>query len=374
VYTITMLPGMLDLHNNVRRNGATLTFSTGPTIPATRVRGRVFDWLTGQVAPRAFIQAFAPTDTTVVYVAEADSNGSFILPHLATGTYIVRGFIDANHNRKLDRTELWDTARINLVDSARLEFLAFLHDTIGPRISDVAVHDSVTVRVTFDRGVDTALQITPALFTIKTRDSTEIPISAARSGPAFDSAVDSAARHHADSAFRADSLRRAAAGRGISDTAAAQRREARIIARRDSLARLRRPHPSRAIPIREVVLQLGVPLHPGTYYRLLVHDVRGLLGASHAGDRVFSLPKPSAADSAKLKGRAADSAALLRRAPVGPAQPGGASSPAGASPPPGATPPAGAPPPSGSPPAPPPASSPPPAQSTPASGTPPQEE
>ena len=60
VYTITMLPGMADLHNNVRRTGAALTFSTGPTIPMTIVRGRVFDWMTGLEAPRAFVQAYAP--------------------------------------------------------------------------------------------------------------------------------------------------------------------------------------------------------------------------------------------------------------------------------------------------------------------------
>jgi len=359
VYTITMLPGMLDLHNNVRRNGASLTFSTGPTIPSTIVRGRVFDWLTGQVAPRAFVQAFAPTDTTVVYVAEADSNGAFALPHLVTGTYIVRGFIDGNHNRKLDRTELWDTTRINLVDTARLEFLTFLHDTIGPRIMDVAVHDSVTLRVTFDRGIDPTLQITPALFTLKGKDSTEIPISAARSAAAFDSATDSAARYRTDSAFRSDSLRRAAAGRGISDTAAARRREAQIAARRDSLARLRRPRPSRPSPVHEVVIQLGAPLHPGTYYRLRAIDIRGLLGRAHTNDRVFSLPKPTPADSTRAR-TAADSASRRRRAPLGPAAPS-----SGGSPTPSGTPPVPVPP-SSAPPAPP-------ASTAPPAGTPPRE-
>jgi hypothetical protein len=321
VYTITMLPGLTDLHNNVRRNGASLTFSTGPTIPSTSVRGRVFDWLTGQVAPRAFVQAFVPTDTTVMFVAEADSNGAFLLPHLTPGTYVVRGFVDANHNRRLDRTELWDTARIALADTARVEFLAFLHDTLGPRLTEIVVRDSVTLRATFDRGLDTALRMSPDLFTLKGRDSTLIPISGVRSAAAFDSAADSAARWRADSAFRADSIRRAAAGRGISDTAAERRRESRLAARRDSLTRLRRPKPSRPSPVHEVVLQLGVPLQPG-YYRLRAIDIPGLLAYRRASDRVFNVPKPANPDSARGRSAADSAQRAKRRAPISPRPPG----------------------------------------------------
>ncbi len=91
-----MLPGLSDLHNNIRRNGAVLTFSTGPTIATTVVRGRVFDWMTGQVAPRAFVQAILRSDTSIVYVTVADSNGTFVLRHLPVDNYLVRGFVDAN--------------------------------------------------------------------------------------------------------------------------------------------------------------------------------------------------------------------------------------------------------------------------------------
>jgi hypothetical protein len=331
VYTITMLPGMADLHNNVRRTGATLTFSTGPTIPMTIVRGRVFDWMTGQVAARAFVQAYSPTDTMTVYVTAADSTGAFAVPHLPPGTYIVRGIIDANHNHKLDRTEMWDTSRINLTDTARVELLAFLHDTLGPRISEVEVRDSVTLRVGFDRGFDTAQRITPSVFTLKARDSTEIPIAAARSAAAFDSAVDSAARVRRDSAFRVDSIRRAAAGRGPADTAAARRREEQAAHRRDSLARTRRPTPSRPSPVHDVVVQLGAPLHPGTYYRVQAIDVRGLLGKSRTSDRVFSMPKPTVSDSARARQRA-DSASRGRRARPVPGRPAPDQTPSGQAP------------------------------------------
>jgi len=42
-YKITMLPGLLDLHGNVRKETTTILFSTGATFPAFSVVGRVFD-------------------------------------------------------------------------------------------------------------------------------------------------------------------------------------------------------------------------------------------------------------------------------------------------------------------------------------------
>jgi hypothetical protein len=298
VYTITMLPGLADLHNNTRKNGAVLTFSTGPTIPATVVRGRVFDWMTGQVAPRAFVQALVRKDTSVVYVTVADSNGAFVLRHLPPDSYLVRGFVDANSNHTLDRIEIWDSTAVNLVDSAQVEFLAFLHDTLGPRISEITVTDSVTIRVTFDRGIDTGQVITPSLFAIKAKDSSLVPITNAQSGPDFDSAVGAAIRVRTDSALHADSIRRVDSGLASRDTAAARERRARLAERRDSAARSRLPKATRRSPIKEVVIQVGTPLESGKYYRLEASGIRGLLGKSHTGDRVFSGPKPPASDTA----------------------------------------------------------------------------
>jgi Bacterial Ig-like domain len=341
VYTITMLPGLADLHNNVRKNGAVLTFSTGPTIPATVVRGRVFDWMTGQVAPRAFVQALVRNDTSTVYVTVADSNGAFVLRHLPPDSYLVRGFVDANSNHTLDRIEIWDSTAVNLADSAQVEFLAFLHDTLGPRISEIVVADSVTIRVTFDRGIDTAQVITPGLFAIKAKDSSLVPITSARSGPDFDSAIGAAIRARTDSALHADSIRRVDSGLASRDTAAARERHARLAERRDSAARSRLPKTSRRSPIKEVVIQVGTPLEAGKYYRLEATGIRGLLGKAHTGDRVFSGPKPPASDTAK--GSKADSArrAKLRRPGKSPPAP-----PAPAPVPPATPPPA--PPPSGS--------------------------
>jgi mRNA-degrading endonuclease toxin of MazEF toxin-antitoxin module len=339
VYTITMLPGLSDLHNNIRRNGAVLTFSTGPTIPTTVVRGRVFDWMTGQVAPRAFVQAILRSDTSIVYVTVADSNGTFVLRHLPADNYVVRGFVDANNNRILDRIEIWDSAGVTLADSAQVELLAFLHDTLGPRVSEVLVSDSTTVRVTFDRGIDTSLAITPDLFTIKTKDSTVVPITTARSGPAYDSVVAAAIRLRTDSALHVDSIRRVDSGLASRDTAAARERRARLAERRDSAAHARLAKPSRRSPIKEVVIQVGTPLEPGKYYRIETNGVRGLLGKAHEGDRVFSGPKPPVSDSAKRS--KADSVRAKARGRPGKAPPPGTVAP----PTPSTTPPPATPPP-----------------------------
>ena len=52
-YTVTLLPGLGDLRGNVTRSGASVVFSTGPTIPPDRITGTVFDWVAERPAARA---------------------------------------------------------------------------------------------------------------------------------------------------------------------------------------------------------------------------------------------------------------------------------------------------------------------------------
>ena len=56
-YTITQLPGVSDLRGNADTAQHRYVFSTGATRPATVIRGRVFDWVAGRVAPRAYVEA-----------------------------------------------------------------------------------------------------------------------------------------------------------------------------------------------------------------------------------------------------------------------------------------------------------------------------
>lgn len=304
VYTVTMLPGMTDLRGNTVKNGFTLTFSTGPTVPETFVRGVVFDWVKGLTAPKAIIEAWVPPDTNTIWVAIADSNGVFSMPHVPPGRYTIRGYIDQNNDRKLQQRELWDSVGVTLTDSVKVELLTFIHDTIGPRISEARVIDSLTLRLTFDKGVDASQKIGPELFGIKAKDSTAIAIVSAVSGRAYDSTLAALQRARDDSLVRADSIKRAAEGGVGRDTATTRRRNALRQARRDSAGEAKLAKPSRPIPETEAVLTVKTPFAAGAFYRITSIGLRNLLGHPRTASLVLSTPKPDTtkADSTR-KGR-----------------------------------------------------------------------
>ena len=287
-YTVTMLPGLVDLRGNVRREGAVATFSTGPSIPRTSITGQVFDWAAGVPAQRALVEAISRPDS-VVYIALADSAGRFRIPHAPPGAYTVRAFLDANNNRGFDERELWDSARVVLTDSTRLELLAFSHDTIGPRISEVSIADSLTLRVTFDRPIDPAQTLAPAIFALTARDSTLVPIRAVRSAREWDQARS----ERGDSAV-VDSVRRPVA----TPAPAGPRRGAPPAPRDSADSAARTARPSRPSPIAEIVIELGRPLQPGGSYRLQATAVRGLQRTPRTSERAFNVPeRPAATDS-----------------------------------------------------------------------------
>jgi hypothetical protein len=318
VYIVQMLPGLNDLRNNARKEGSTTVFSTGPTIPNTALAGIVFDWVTGRVAPNTLIQAFVPPDTLVPYVVMSDSGGRFSMPHLPPGTYAVRAVVDANNNRGLDTRELWDSATVRLADSSRVELLAFIHDTIGPRIESAEIRDSVTVRVVFDKALALDQRVDPSVFKLQRADSTVIPIVGTYRPEQWDSLQKSEAKRLTDSTARADSIRADSAQRAqrLADTTRRAGARPDTIRRppvvpplpprvgvdttaEDSLADAA-PRPSRPIPIKEVVLRLGAPLEPGKPYRLHATNVRNLLARPRTSFRVINVPKRPAADSTSL--------------------------------------------------------------------------
>jgi hypothetical protein len=314
-YTITMLPGVGDLRGNARTEGASIVFSTGPTIPNTRIGGTLFDWEAGKPVANGAIEALARPDTQLVYVTQADSLGHFVVAHMQPGTYTVRGFVDANHNNTLDPREIWDTTHVVLRDTVRTELLAFAHDTVGPIIATLDRTDSLTLRVKFDHGIDPAQTIDTSLFQVKTADSTVVPIRRATPAREWDKA-----KAYADSIVRADSMARADSLAAQQDTSGAARRDTSGAARRDTTVRdttrrdtTRRavgvppssirpasdtaqadttaaPTPSRPVPVSAVVIELGRALQPGQTYRLTVTGVRGLLGATHESSRTIEVP------------------------------------------------------------------------------------
>jgi hypothetical protein len=273
-YTVTLLPGVADLRRNVMREGARVVFSTGPALSGSSIAGRLFDWVADRPAAGR-IEAYAAGDTadadTTRWIAAADSTGRFELTYLPAGRYIVRGYVDQTPNRRLDRSEAWDTATVVLADSARVELLAFVHDSAGPGISAVEVRDSVSLRVSLDRPLLPEPRYPPGMFTLRAADSTSIPVVAVLTVRA------------------ADSLRAAALP---ADTTAGAARPPRP-ALRDTTAR-----PSRPAPPKEVVVFLGRPLVASTEYRLHA-ELRGLLRTTRGSDYRFTVPaSPAPTDPA----------------------------------------------------------------------------
>ncbi|WP_284350854.1 Ig-like domain-containing protein [Roseisolibacter agri] len=330
-YTITMLPGLADLRDNVRDSATVAVFSTGPARARNRIGGVVFDWVNGKPAARAIVEAIA-ADSTVYYTI-ADSVGRFTITNLPIATFLVKGVVDVNANRAADPREAFDTVRVasNLVarnDTAAAELYAFVRDTIGPRIVTVAPRDSLSLRVTFDRPLLPSQPLQLASFTLQAADSSVVPITAVNTSAAFDSLVARRARATADSAARARP-----------DTAAQARARRDSVARVDSIARAARDTSARRripppvmrqpTPTTELVLTLQAPLRPQAAYRLTARQVQSLSGRPRTSDRTFNTPK---AEPARPPATPADSAR----------PPAAATPPAGA--PPVRTPPAGTPP------------------------------
>jgi hypothetical protein len=330
-YTVRMLPGLVDLQGNVDTVGRTLVFSTGPSIADGTMRGIVFDWLAERVAPQAVVEAFPlPTpDDSTRYLAVADSTGRFELAHVPPGRYMLRASIDQNKNRILDPRELYDTVTVTLADSLRRELLTFVHDTLGAGIQAVSIVDSLTLRVTMDRALDTAFVIDTSRFSLKAgKDSSVVPIVQALSRKAYDQLREDSLRTKAveDSvraAARADSIR-------LADTTAARptpaaptptrrappprravEQVAAALAGRDTTEAEPPPKPSIPAPVVEIYLKLGTPLQPTTSYRLRAIEMRTLLNRSRSSDRVFTTPKPRPAPDSTRAQR--DSAARRAR-------------------------------------------------------------
>ncbi len=290
-YVITMLPGLSDLSSNKMKTGTTLVFSTGPTIPKERITGTAFDWGSERPAPSALIEAVTPD--SIIYLAQADSLGHFVVGPLPAGSYLLRATIDQNGNRNADRSEATDTVRITVPQAAPAELLTAVRDTLPARILTVAITDSVTLNVTFDRALEPAQPIASSFFRLKSADSADVPLLRAMS-PAQVKIQDSiATKTKADSARRADSL----AGKPAPPaTPPAQ------VAPGGKAPPPPPPKPSRAPPFTAVVLKLTRPLAPNTPYRLSVSGIKGLSGREQPSDRTFTTPKaptPAKPDSAK---------------------------------------------------------------------------
>jgi hypothetical protein len=296
-YRVTMLPGLADLRNNVRHEGASVLFTTGDSFPRLGIVGRLFDWDQQRPANGGYIEAMLLSDTTLVYVAATDTLGGFDVGPLAPGRYRVRGLIDANSNRAIDRGEKWDSTTVDVVDvRPSTELLAIERDTVAASFSRVAVEDSVTLRVDFDRPLDPTLQLMPTMFVLQRPDSSQLEIRSVQWASAYERS-----RQAADSA-RADSAR----ARG--DTTRARPVPPPVPPTRPGP---QPPKPRALPPDRAVVIKVSptTPLVQGVTYRISAHGLRNIVGLSHPITRTFQVARAAARDTTR---RAPGKPPLLR--------------------------------------------------------------
>lgn len=301
-YSVTVLPGLADLRGNAAKEAFRTVFATGATIPTGAIRGATFDLMAGKQASGTRIEATIGTDTVLRYAAAADSLGRFSLGTLPAATFLIRAWIDANNNGIRDPRESWDSTTVTLPDSSRHDLYLFAHDTIGARLAEVTITDSMTIRVRFDHGLRTPLTVENIRLT-RRRDSTEVPIVAVLAAGGADSAAIKAKAAREDSIARADtsakgraalaradSLKRA---RAADSTAKAQTDAVR--AARDTVRREQPPKFERTVPPTEFVVQTRDPITFADTLRLTARNVQALSGPARTSDRIIQRPRPPAA-------------------------------------------------------------------------------
>jgi Bacterial Ig-like domain len=321
-YRITMLPGLVDLRGNIRRQTTTILFSTGNSFPPYGVRGTVFDWAAQRPVNGAYIEAISMKDTSLVYVTATDSAGIFDVGPLGADSYLVRALIDQNSNRAVDRGEKWDTLTVPVTTFVpNIELDAIERDSLPPNIDNVTLIDSVTLRVTFDKPIDPALPLQPSLITLQRADSSQIEVTRVQWQAAFDRI-----KLAADSVRRADSTR--AKARADSARADSARARGDTTARRPAPPPAAPPRapgrqpppppkPKNPPPDRGIVITVPVasPFEPNTSYRVTTLGIRNLVGHAQTVSRQFTTPKPAPPPDSTAKPPAADSA---RRPPTAP--------------------------------------------------------
>jgi hypothetical protein len=286
-YTVTLLPGLTDLRSNVMKTGASVVFSTGPTIPKFKIEGIVFDWAAGTPV-RAYIQAITPD--SIIYLAQSDSSGNFAVGPLTEGTYLVRAIIDQNGNHALDPGEAFDTLRVTVPQPAPVQLLAVQRDTLPARMSVPNVVDSLTIHAIFDRLLDPTQTVAATAFRLVGSDSVQVPIVSALP-PVEQKRADSvSAKATFDSLRRADSL----AGKPIAPIVAPPAPGSQGKAPTPPP-----PKPRLPSPYLSLTLKLGRPLKPNTEYRLSTTGLRALSGKLQPSERRFSTPKPPPPKPAK---------------------------------------------------------------------------
>jgi hypothetical protein len=281
VYRVQLLAGVVDLRRNRSDTSTTVTFSTGAPLPTSRQTGRIMDWTLARPARGALVIAILLPDS-LPYRTLADTAGWFDLGPLPAGEYLTYGVLDQNRNQRRDGREGWDTVRV-AGDTITLSTLwAFPHDTIGPRITSIAVTDSLTGMVSFSQPLDPAQRLdASSVRLVLLPDSTPIAVSSLLPKRLHDSLYPAQAR--------TDTTPRDTLGPALRE------RPVRPVPVDTVGARVEPTRPP--VPVREPLadklwLRVASPWTAGAKYLLEVHGVRNANLASADARQTLTVPEP----------------------------------------------------------------------------------
>jgi hypothetical protein len=276
-YRVTLLPGLADLRGNISKETRSYVFSTGPALEKLGILGRVFDWQSATFAPGAIVEAVAHAGTadSTIYIAVADSLGQFDVGPLAAGRYLIRSFIDADHNRDRGVVEKWDTVTVDVSDHRpSIELLDAQRDTAVIGLQGVQALDSVWIRVMLDKPYDPRTPLSPTMIAVKRADSSVVQVEAVMTED------------------RAQVLRQ------VADTAAPKPATPVIPAPPTDLPSTRPPEARPSLPSPRTIIFVRVnpltPLKAGERYTIAVRALPNLLGRSGTTSGVFDGPRPPA--------------------------------------------------------------------------------
>jgi hypothetical protein len=296
IYRVVVLPGVLDLFGNARKEAVEVVFSTGPEIPNTVVAGTVVDRLTGKPVAGARVEAIHQPDSTT-YVELTDSAGMFVFLRIPTGEYRLQAYRDENRNRRPDFFEIQDTARTALaMNDTALHALALLApDTTPARLMRAEARDSLQVRLFFDDALDPLQPLTGAEFGLwQLPESTAVAVAAVLYPHEWE-------RQRAEAAAAAQPQDTT----GVPQDTIRQPQDTIRQPRHTTGQERLRPGPSAQdstlpLPTRELVLIPGVALRPGGRYRVEARGITNVAGVSGGGGSVaFDAPAAAPPDTAR---------------------------------------------------------------------------
>jgi hypothetical protein len=294
VYHLELLPGIVDLRRNATKRGAMIVFSTGAggALPSATITGTALLWVEQRALAQAVIRA-APLPDTIAYVTVADSTGSFRLPDVPPGRYLLQAIQDQNGNRRADRREAFDTATVAVDSTASAVLWLFVHDSVGPRVKSVDPADSTALRVTFTQPLDPRRPLdTAQVHVFALPDTTPVPVRALYGGAQYDS-IQARARAVADSLRRArDTTARRDTSRLRPAAPAPPPPRRDTTAARADTGRVRQLLKQRPVPSDRIVVQTAQPLAPGGRYLVRVHGAVNLNGAAADAQGVLLVPVP----------------------------------------------------------------------------------